>query len=105
MNSETETKEPEDVDDDVEESSDEEFTDTVVEFTDTVVMSSADESDDDTDNVGDSSVEINVEQLIADFEKSDKEASARKMAIRRRLEELAELKALEDTFAFDFDDD
>jgi len=98
MKSETETNDPEDVDDDVDESSDD-------DFTDTVVLSGSDDSDDDTDNVGDSSVEINVEQLIADFEKSDKEASARKMAIRRRLEELAELKALEDTFAFDFDDD
>lgn len=98
MNSEAETNDPEDIDDDAEESSDE-------DFSDTVVLSGADDSDDDTDNVGDVSVEINVEALIADFEKSDKEASARKMAIRRRLEELAELKALEDTFALDFDDD
>lgn len=98
MNSEAERKEPEDIDDDDDDDSSDE------EFTDTVVMSDSDDSDD-TDNVGDSSVEINVERLIADFEKSDKEASARKMAIRRRLEELAELKSLEDTFAMDFDDD
>ena len=97
MNSEAERKEPEDIDDDDDDSSDE-------DYSDTVVMSDSDDSDD-TDNVGDSSVEINVEKLIADFEKSDKEASARKMAIRRRLEELAELKSLEDTFAMDFDDD
>jgi len=71
------------------------------EFTDTTVLSESEG----TDNVGDSSVEINVEQLIADFEKSDAELSARRKEVRRRLEELAELKALEDTFAFDFDDD
>ena len=71
------------------------------EFTDTTVLSDSEG----TDNVGDASVEINVEQLIADFEKSDEQLSARRKEVRRRLEELAELKALEDTFAFDFDDD
>jgi len=70
-------------------------------MTDTVVMNDSD----DTDNVGDSSVEINVEQLIADIEKERECASARKMEIRRRLEELAEAKSLEDTYAFDFDDE
>jgi hypothetical protein len=83
-------------DDDVEETADDDFSDTVV---------MADSDDADTDNVGDASVEINVEQLIADFEASDKEVSARRMAVRRRLEELAESKSLEDTFAIDFDDD
>lgn len=94
MNSEADKNDLEEADDDLDESGGD-------DFTDTVVMSETDDSD----NVGDTSVEINVEQLIADFEKSDKEASARKMAIRRRLEELAEQKALEDTFAIDFDED
>jgi hypothetical protein len=56
-----------------------------------------------TDNVGDASVEINVEQLIADLEQSDDEVSARKKEVRRRLEELAENKSFEDTYAIEFD--
>ncbi|MDH5345810.1 MAG: hypothetical protein OEW59_08615 [Gammaproteobacteria bacterium] len=71
------------------------------DLTDTTVLSDSEG----TDNVGDASVEINVERLIADFEKSDAQLSARRKEVRRRLEELAEMKALEDTFAFDFDDD
>jgi len=63
------------------------------------------EESDSTDNVGDASVEINVEQLIADIERSDAQTSARKKEIRRRLEELAEQKSFEDTYAIDFDDD
>jgi hypothetical protein len=55
-----------------------------------------------TDNVGDASVEINVEQIIADFEQMDDEASARKMKVRRKLEELAEEQSIEDTFAVEF---
>jgi len=58
-----------------------------------------------TDNVGDASVEINVEQLIADIEDSADEASARKKEIRRRLEEVAEDNSFEDTYAIEFDND
>ena len=57
-----------------------------------------------TDNVGDASVEINVEQLIADFEQSDDSASSRKLEVRRRLEDLAEEGAMEDTYAIEFDE-
>ena len=57
-----------------------------------------------TDNVGDVSVEINVEELITKIEQTADEESKRKKEIRRRLEELAEMKSLEDTFAIDFDD-
>ena len=71
---------------------------------DTIVMSD-DDDDDDTDNVGDVSVEINVEELIADIEGYDDASAARKKEIRRRLEELAEQRSLEDTYAVDFDDD
>ena len=56
-----------------------------------------------TDNVGDASVEINVEELIADIEKSNDKASARQIEVRRRLEELAESRSMEDTFAIEFD--
>ncbi len=50
-----------------------------------------------TDNVGDVSVEINVEELIADIENENDEDSARKKEIRRRLEDMAEEKSFEDT--------
>lgn len=54
-----------------------------------------------TDNVGDVSVEINVEELIADIEtKGDKDA-ARKREIRRRLEDAVEDQSFEDTYAID----
>ena len=71
------------------------------EFTDTVVLAETGS----TDNVGDASVEINVEELIADIERSKDEVSARKKEVRRRLEELAESKDLDDTFAIEFDED
>ena len=58
-----------------------------------------------TDNVGDVSVEINVEELIADIESKNDEDAARKKEIRRRLEEVAEEKSLEDTYAIDLNDD
>jgi len=58
-----------------------------------------------TDNVGDASVEINVEQLIADIEQSDDKVSARKKEVRRRLEELAENSSFEDTYAIEFDEE
>lgn len=57
-----------------------------------------------TDNVGDVSVEINVEELIADIEtKGDKDA-ARTREIRRRLEDAVEDQAFEDTYAIDLDE-
>ncbi|RLA29632.1 MAG: hypothetical protein DRQ63_00300 [Gammaproteobacteria bacterium] len=54
-----------------------------------------------TDNVGDVSVEINVEELIADIESENDEDAARKKEVRRRLEEMAEEKSFEDTYAID----
>jgi hypothetical protein len=54
-----------------------------------------------TDNVGDVSVEINVEELIADIEAHEDEDAHRKKEIRRRLEEMAEEKSFEDTYAID----
>ena len=58
-----------------------------------------------TDNVGDVSVEINVEELIADIEGADDKDAARKKEIRRRLEEHAEEMSFEDTFAIDLGDE
>ncbi len=58
-----------------------------------------------TDNVGDVSVEINVEELVADIEASEDEDAHRKKEIRRRFEEMAEEKSHEDTYAIDVDDE
>jgi hypothetical protein len=72
---------------------------------DTVVFSTSKGSD----NVGDVSVEINVEELIAEFEASVDSEAARRKEIRRRLEEIREQKEakkdLEDTYSFDLYDD
>jgi predicted FMN-binding regulatory protein PaiB len=65
----------------------------------TVVMA------DDTFSETDISMEVNVEKLVAEFEKSQNRDARRKAEIRRRLEELAESRELEDTFAIDFDDE
>ena len=80
-------------DEDLEDFDDESMTETVV-LTET----------ESTDNVGDASVEINVEELISKIEQTADEVSERKKKVRRRLEELAESKAFDDTFAIEFDD-
>ena len=58
-----------------------------------------------TDNVGDVSVEINVEELVAEIEANHDDDSARKKAVRQRLEEIAEDQSFEDTYAVEFEDD
>ena len=62
-----------------------------------------------SDNIGDVSVEINVEELIAELEGSADSSAARKKEVRRRLEEIREqreaMRELEDTFSFDLNDD
>ena len=68
---------------------------------DTVVMTESTV----TDNVGDVSVEINVEELIAEVEAEKDEDAARKKEIRLRLEELAEEQSFEDTYALDLNDE
>ena len=65
----------------------------------TVVMSEDSFSDPDI------SMEVNVEKLVAELEKSEGEDAHRKAEIRRRLEELAEENSFEDTFAIDINDD
>ena len=57
-----------------------------------------------TDNVGDVSVEINVEELVSKIEEEQTDDAKRKKEIRRRLEEVAESKDFDDTYAVDFDD-
>lgn len=58
-----------------------------------------------TDNVGDISVEINIEELIAYIEASEDKDAARKKEIRRRLEDAVEDRAFEDTYAIDLDEE
>lgn len=64
---------------------------------------------DEEDNVGDISVEINVEELVAKLEATDSDDVARRREIRRRLEELEEMRResrdLDSTFNFDLDDE
>lgn len=80
-------------------------------------LESTDESDDtivmddigDIDSVGDTSVEINVEELVAKFESDHSDAAEHRKAVRRRLDELEEqrriARELENTFNFNLDDD
>ena len=68
------------------------------EYDETAVL---DESAARTDNVGDVSVEINVEELIADIEANEDSDVARKKEIRRRLEDLVEEQSFESTYAVD----
>jgi len=60
-----------------------------------------------TDNVGDVSVEINVEELVAEIEASQGDDAHMKMEIRKRLEEIQEQKVaakeLDNTFDIDLD--
>ncbi len=72
------------------------------QLTDTVVI-----SEDDDDNVGDLSVELNVEELVAKIEADEDEDTHRKAEVRRRLEELNEQreKELDSTFNFNLDED
>jgi hypothetical protein len=64
---------------------------------------------DDDDNVGDISVEINVEELVAKLEATDSDDVARRREIRRRLEELEDMRRanedLDSTFNFNLDDE
>ena len=88
------TQEPDEIDDDEEESSE-----------DTIVS----EDDMDDDNVGDISVEINVEELVAKIEASDSDEVSRKREVRKRLDELEERRRsnddLDSTYNFNLDDD
>jgi hypothetical protein len=80
-------------------------------------LESTEESDDlvlsddivDDDNVGDISVEINVEELVAKIEAGDGDDADHKKEIHRRLEEIEEQRRVEaeldSTFNFNLDDD
>ena len=78
---------------------DEEITEETVVLTETGV----------TDNVGDVSVEINVEELVAEIEASQGDDAHMKMEIRKRLEKVQEQKAaakeLDNTFDIDLEEE
>ncbi|MEE8344065.1 MAG: hypothetical protein V3R35_01935 [Woeseiaceae bacterium] len=78
---------------------DEEITEETVVLTETGV----------TDNVGDVSVEINVEELVAEIEASQGDDAHMKMEIRKRLEEIQEQKAaakeIDNTFDINLDEE
>lgn len=63
----------------------------------------------DVDNVGDISVEINVEELVAKIEAGEGDTEEHEKEIRRRLDELEEQRKDEEqlgsTYNFNMDDD
>ena len=65
--------------------------------------------DDDLANVGDLSVEINVDELVAKIEADDDDDAAGKKEVHRRMEELNERRKVEEdvdsTFNFNLDDE
>lgn len=67
------------------------------------------ESDDEGDNVGDLSVEINVDELVAKIELGDDDEAENLRTVKRRLDEAEEQKLaekdLEGTYNFNLDDD
>ncbi|MDZ7768481.1 MAG: hypothetical protein WD078_11705 [Woeseia sp.] len=68
-------------------------------------LSDDDDDDDDADDDGDLSSELNVEELLAQLERTKSDDIARKKEIRRRLEEIQEERSLEDTYSFDLNGD
>ena len=72
---------------------------------DTIVL----DDDIDVDNVGDMSVEINVEELVAKIEAGEGDAAEHQREVRRRLDELEEERReqeeLGSTYNFNLDDD
>ena len=67
------------------------------------------DDDDDDDNIGDISVETNVEELVARIESNQGNEAQRRKEIRRRLEEIEErrreARELDNTYNFNLDDD
>ena len=59
------------------------------------------------DNVGDISVELNVEELVAKIESESDAEAAQKRDVRRKLDEINEQhdKELDSTYNFNLDDD
>jgi predicted FMN-binding regulatory protein PaiB len=62
-----------------------------------------------SDNVGDVSVEINVEELVAELESSQDDDADKKLEIKKRLDAIQEEKVaseeFEDTYNIDLNDE
>ena len=90
--------------DEVEEEIDSEEEDDTVK----VRRSSEDEEEEEEEEIGDVSAEINIEELVSKLDATDDDDIARRRAIKRRIEELRELRDaerdLDSTYNFDFDD-
>jgi hypothetical protein len=73
------------------------------------VRRSGEDDEDEVDPVSDMSAEINIEELVSKLDATDDDDIARRRAIKRRIEELRELRDaerdLESTYNFDFEDD
>jgi len=65
----------------------------------TVVMS------EDSLDTSDISMEVNVEQLVKELDRSKVDDVAKKIEVRRKLEEIAEEQGFESTYAIEFDED
>jgi len=87
-------REPDEIDDDIDDDEDDSY---------------VSDDEDDTDNIGDISVEINVDELVAKLEATNSDDIARKREIRRKLEELEEMRRsnddLDSTYNFNLDDE
>ncbi|MDH3304521.1 MAG: hypothetical protein OEM50_06765 [Gammaproteobacteria bacterium] len=92
--------ENDDIDDDLDDDSSDET------LSATVILADADEDDDD-DLVGDTTIEMDIERLVAKLDAVDSEDVHRRAEIRRRLEDLREQRQqeLDSTFNFNLDDD
>ncbi len=73
-----------------------------VESTETVVLTEVDD-----DGLGDTSLEMNIEKLVAKLEESDEQDVHHRAEIRRKLEELREQREqeLDSTYNINLDED
>lgn len=76
---------------------------------DTLKVRRSGEDEEEEVDVSDMSAEINIEELVSKLDATDDDDVARRRAIKRRIEELRELREterdLDSTYNFDFDDD
>ncbi len=88
-----------DIDDDINDDSSDDT------LTSTVILS--DDNDDDDDVGGDTTIQMDIDKLVAKLDASDSEDVHRRAEIRHRLEDLREQRQLEldSTFNINLDDD
>ena len=93
--------ENDDIEDDLDDDSSEET------LSATVILADDDDDDDDDDDGGDTTIQMDIDRLVAKLDASDSEDVHRRAEIRRRLEDLREQRQqeLDSTFNFNLDDD